>query len=422
MVDKLSWTETRLKFIANTGSGTTPDSKTTEYYKNGNLNWIQSGDLYNRIFINNVSKKITELAAQECRLKYYSAPFVVVAMYGASIGNVSISLIDSYTNQACCVILPKVKTDIKFLYYAITVGKANLLVESIGGSQPNISQEKINNLKILLPPIEEQQQIVSYLDARCSKIDGAVAQRKAIIEKLKEYKSAVITKAVTKGLNPEAEMKDSGIEWIGQIPELATVSRMKFEANIILGKMVQPQQKTDDETLERYLCSANIKWEGVDTSVEKQMWFSDFEKELYRLQKGDILVTEGGSIGVSCVYNNEFVPCYFQNSVMCVRAIPSKSTSRFLYYWMHFAVSSGYVESVCNRATITHYPKMKLSNTPIISYPLDVQEAIVDYLDSQCAKIDEAIERQEQAVAKLEEYRKSIIYHAVTGKIDCRDI
>lgn len=118
-------------------------------------------------------------------------------MYGASIGNISISLIDSYTNQACCVLLPKVDVNIKFLYYAISVAKTDLLAEAIGGSQPNISQDKINNLKIPLPPVNEQQEIAYYLDSQCAKIDEAIAKQEQAVTKLEEYRKSIIYYAVT---------------------------------------------------------------------------------------------------------------------------------------------------------------------------------------------------------------------------------
>lgn len=191
------WEVTRLKFVAYTGSGTTPNSKTNEYYEKGTFNWIQSGDLYNNVFIDCVSKQITEKAIQECNLKYYFAPFIVVAMYGASIGNVSISRIDSCTNQACCVVLPKNKNNIKFLYYVISLAKVKLLVDSIGGTQPNISQEKIRNINIPLPLIKEQENIADYLDSQCTKIDEAVARQEQAIAKLEEYRESLIYHAVT---------------------------------------------------------------------------------------------------------------------------------------------------------------------------------------------------------------------------------
>ena len=191
------WIVKRIKFIANTGSGTTPNSKTSEYYENGALNWIQSGDLYNKVYIDSVSKKITELATKECRLTYYQAPFIVIAMYGASIGNVSISLIDGYTNQACCVVIPKYCDNIKFLYYILSVAKTNLIAGSMGGTQPNISQEKIRELRIPIPQIQEQQQIVDYLDSQCAKIDEAIEKQEQAVAKLEEYRKSIIYYAVT---------------------------------------------------------------------------------------------------------------------------------------------------------------------------------------------------------------------------------
>lgn len=208
------------------------------------------------------------------------------------------------------------------------------------------------------------------------------------------------------------ELTDSGCPWIGKIPVNWNNSKIKFEYEVTLGKMVQPKQEHANDTLENYLCAANIKWDGIDESVHKQMWLSEKEKEQYLLHKGDILVTEGGSIGVSSVYNGEFEPCYFQNSANRLRSKKGNNT-KFGYYWMNVVVNGGYIDSVCNKATISHYTKDKLSETPILAIPISEQNAIVTYLDEKCAAIDESIQKRKEIIEKLQEYRKAVITQAV---------
>ena len=213
------------------------------------------------------------------------------------------------------------------------------------------------------------------------------------------------------------QMKDSGIEWIGQIPEEWHVSKIKNVYIVILGKMLSPSQTQKDQTLENYLCAANIKWSGVDTSIQKQMWFSESDKAEYKLHEGDILIMEGGLAGTSCKYRGEMAPCFIQNSVHCCRA-KSNYSNQFLYYWMNVVYNSKYIENICNKATIQHYTKEKVMNTPFLICSSLEQEKIVSYLDRKCAQIDAIIAKQQQIIEKLKEYKLSVITEAVTKGLD----
>lgn len=145
------------------GSGTTPTTGVNRYY-DGDINWIQSGDLYQTIYINKTAKKVSADAINECSaLSIYKSPFIVVAMYGASIGNVAISNISACVNQACCILIPNDDITIQYLYYWLVHCKDNFISQSAGGTQPNISQVKIREQLSLCPPHEEQDHIVAYL-------------------------------------------------------------------------------------------------------------------------------------------------------------------------------------------------------------------------------------------------------------------
>lgn len=269
--------------------------------------------------------------------------------------------------------------------------------------------------KIPLPNHKEQTQIANYLDKKCSKIDETIEKQKQVIEKLKDYKQSVITEAVTKGLNPNVKMKDSGIEWIGEIPEHWKIGKVSYLYNVQLGKMLQPKQREESDTLEYYMCSANITWSGIKLDVLKQMWFSETEKENYLLKDGDLLVTEGGDVGVSCLWKNEIENCYIQNAVHRVRA-KDNSDVKYLYYWLTVLKSTGYIDLICNKATIAHYTKEKLCGSLMIIPTKAEQESIVEYLDNKCSKIDKVITQKESLIEKLTEYKKSLIYECVTGK------
>ncbi|MDM1720206.1 restriction endonuclease subunit S, partial [Acinetobacter towneri] len=144
--------------------------------------------------------------------------------------------IESTTNQACCV-MPYSKVIFnKYLFYWLLAFKEEIIQLSSGGGQPNISQEKVSSLKVSCPTFSEQQTIAQFLDYETAKIDALIAKQEQLIELLKEKRQAVISHAVTKGLNPDAPMKDSGVEWLGQVPEHWILGRLKNVLRIRNGK------------------------------------------------------------------------------------------------------------------------------------------------------------------------------------------
>ena len=213
------------------------------------------------------------------------------------------------------------------------------------------------------------------------------------------------------------QMKPSGIDWIGDIPNNWETSRIKYHYQISLGKMLQPIQENSTDTLEHYMCSANITWAGVDTSILKQMWFSPAEKKQYRLLDGDLLVSEGGDVAVSCIWRNELDECYLQNAGHRVRQ-NALSDNRFIYYWLFFLKNYGIVDLICNKATIAHFTKEKFGELPICIMSIDEQVAIADFLDKECAQIDSIAADLEKQIALLQQYKKSLITETVTKGLD----
>lgn len=190
------WSKNKIiRLFSIIGSGTTPKSSKEDNY-NGSINWIQSGDI-NGGDIEICKNTISYTAFKEYpALKIYQAPFIIVAMYGASVGNISISQIDGCVNQACCV-MNETKQNFKYLFYAMNSVKKYLIYRAEGGGQPNISQDKIKNTWLPIPPLSEQQAIADYLNQKCSEIDKLISIKQQKIEKLKEYKKSLIFECVT---------------------------------------------------------------------------------------------------------------------------------------------------------------------------------------------------------------------------------
>lgn len=334
-------------------------------------------------------------------------------------GSCGISPLDGSVSLIMTVLKPRNNMDNKYYNYVFRSERFSDEFYKWGhGIVDDLWSTKWEDMKRIFIPFpnkEEQELISDYLDEKVQEIDNIISKTHKIIEEYKKYKQSVITEAVTKGLNPNVEMKDSEIEWIGEIPKDWILTITKHTYNVTLGKMICNEPKDDSYTYENYLCSQNIKWEGIQTSDIKKMWFSKNEKERYLLQYGDILVTEGGSIGVSSVYKNEFYPCYIQNAVHKVSG-KKNSLNKFFYYWMTLVESCGYLDLICNKATIAHYTKEKLQNTPILKVPLKEQAGIVNYLDKKCTEIDNLITKKQELITQLETYKKSLIYECVTGK------
>ncbi len=209
------------------------------------------------------------------------------------------------------------------------------------------------------------------------------------------------------------EMKDSGVEWIGEIPNGWEISRVSYFFDIQLGKMLQPTQDKEDETLEEYLCSINVSNNEITQSDLKTMWFSPKEKQNYSIKQGDLIVVEGGDVAASAIVKTLVENLYFQNALHRVRSSASFDV-RYLHYLLITAKASGQIDLLCNKATISHFSKEKFKALEFIVNSSKEQHRIADYLDAKCTQIDRAIARQQEVIDKLKEYKLSVITEAVT--------
>lgn len=182
------------------GSGTTPSSGSIDFYNNGNIPWLNSGDLYgDKPVIKKTAKHITELALNSfSTLKLYNADSIAIAMYGASVGNISIVPFEFCCNQACCVFSKPIKNlSLKYVYYNVIAGKKDLIEQAKGGGQPNINQDILRQFRLPFPPLHEQEHIVDYLTDQCAIIDDLIANINKTISFLQEYRTRLVADVVT---------------------------------------------------------------------------------------------------------------------------------------------------------------------------------------------------------------------------------
>ena len=286
-----------------------------------------------------------------------------------------------------------------------------------GGIRPgqwDLSIENLQNIPILIPPYDNQCRIVSYLERKCSQIDDIIARQQEVIEKLKAYKLSVITEAVTKGLNPDARMKDSGVEWIGEIPEHWSIVPLTKQLESIVDYRGKTPEKVDDGIF--LVTARNIKNGMIDYSISSEYVKAEDYDEIMRRgipQIGDVLFTTEAPLGQ--VANVD------RTDIALAQRIIKFSTKKhldsyFLKYWIMSIGFQNFLMTLSTGSTAVGIKASKLFMLPVPLAPMQEQNQIVTYLDKKCKRIESVIDRKQALVGKFTDYKKSLIYEVVTGK------
>lgn len=277
--------------------------------------------------------------------------------------------------------------------------------------------QEMKNISVVVPSLEIQQQIANYLDKKCSEIDSLMALQEQMIAQLTDYKQSIITEAVTKGLNPDAEFVPSGIDWIGDVPKGWKVVRL----SLLTTKIGSGSTPTGGATVYvnegvKFLRSQNVYFEGLDlTDVAHITDEIDEEMKGTRVNVGDVLLNiTGGSIG-RCYYVDETLGRANVNQhVSIIR--PCKIETKFLKYYLQSFMGQHQVSLLQSGGNREGLSAAALSNFKILLPSQDEQQVIASYLDTKCSEIDSLIALKRQKTETLKEYKKSVIYEAVTGK------
>ena len=378
-----------------------------------------------RINFENIRGYISQEYYEECCKKYIpQKEDIYMIKSGATTGKIAIvDTDDVFTIWSPLAVFRcnKERCISRFLFYTLQSDYYQKQLESKWsfGTQQNIGMRTLERLLICYPAVPEQERIVDYLDAKCAAIDALIAAKEKTNALLKERRQSIIYEAVTKGLNPDAPMKDSGIEWIGQIPERWSVWRMKHLASEPLqyGANATGVEFRDD--IPRYVRITDISADRKLCYEGKQSLETDIAQD-YMLDDGDILFARSGATsGKSFYYESEYGPCCFAGYLIKLRTDKSKALSKFLYYYTLTQAYENWTQQIFIQATIQNISADKYNNLWFaIPETLEEQAYIVAYLDQRCSEMDALITANEKTIKKLKEYRQSIIYEAVTGKIE----
>ena len=273
---------------------------------------------------------------------------------------------------------------------------------------------KIAELPYILPTIAEQNKIVQAIDDNTEKVDLLIANVQAQIEKLKAYKQSLITEVVTKGLDPNAPMKESGVEWIGMIPEHWRLVATKYLFSILSGATPKSEVFENWDGDIAWITPADYKTDDVYVSGGRrnlsELGFQTCSTSL--IPKNSIIFSKRAPIGAVAINTNEL--CTNQGCLSCVNKDDGKIDSKYFYYTM--SVATEQYELLGSGTTFKEISASNFENFLLMWPPITEQKAMVEYLDGKCSRIGRLISIKEAKITKLEQYKKSLIYEYVTGK------
>jgi type I restriction enzyme, S subunit len=324
--------------------------------------------------------------------------------------------IDILLNQRCCKVQDVKGINRRFIYYTLPFDLKIINDLTYYTTVKHLSVDDIKNIHCVIPPIDEQEQIVKYLDEKTSQVDGLISITEKKIELLKQKRTSLINEVVTKGLNKDVELKDSGVEWIGEIPSHWDVKRIKHLTEVSVGLVINPSTYFDDEGTIPIITGKNVTINGMD--LRNVDYITVSSNELLRqtqIYTGDVVSMRVGYPGRSCVVSER------DNGINCCSLIitrrSEKINSFFLNYLLNTTIGKVQVEltqggmgqQVVNLGSWKEF---------LLPYPnISEQEQIVEYIDTHTTEIDKLVSIEKRRIETLKEYRQSLISEVVTGKI-----
>lgn len=414
------WGYTKLKFGFNIYSGATPKSDNVDYW-DGDIIWITPADYKtNDKFIYEGQRSITKEGYMSCNTQIVPQGSIIFSKR-APIGSVAIAGNDLCTNQGCLSCVP-IGMDSIFYYYSLSVYTEVFDLFGAGATFKEISAKVFANFKMPTPPLSEQQAIAAYLDVKCGDIDKAIATQQKRIALLQELRQSIITHAVTRGINPNVPLKDSGVEWIGMVPKHWEVKKMKLVCKVItdfvasgsfadLKKNVEYIDSPDYAMLVRTadLSNKNTGIQRVYVSKSSYNFLSNSN-----LFGGEIILPNIGSIGDVYMVPNDL----YEKMTLGPNSIMVKTHYCDMYFFYYFA-------SLCGRKSLEllglsavqgKFNKTDLRQLRVPVPPLIEQQKITTYIEQHTAPIYQAILIAEHQISLLQELKQSIITEVVTGK------
>lgn len=327
----------------------------------------------------------------------------------------------AWLNQHIFRVLPSKEADKRFLYHLLRHVAPKLAdFDAHGSTMRHIKKESLKE-RIFVPSLSTQVAIAAHLDRETARIDALITKKTRFIELLREKRQALITHAVTKGLDPNVPMKDSGVEWLGEVPEHWAVCKLSFRYAVELGKMLD-EKRIDGKNLMPYLRNQDVQWDAINTQNLPEMDIYPSELSRYTVCAGDLLVCEGGDVGRAAIWRGNGDETGFQKALHRLRPRSARTdTAEFFFFSLMTAKVRGVFEESDAKATIAHLPAEKFRQYRFAFPPQSEQYQISAYLREQTARLDTLMEKTTRSIDLIKERRSALITAAVTGLIDLRE-
>ena len=411
------WNNLRLRFVCEFRNGYTPSKANPEFWVDGTIPWYRMEDIRDSgRKLNEAKQYVTKDAIKGGGL-FEAGSFILATT--ATIGEHAVLIVDSLANQRFTNL--KIRKSLSgsllrdyFFYYLFVIDdycKATTKTSTF----PAVSMELLKNSHVVFPLVQEQQAIVDYLDKKCSEIDNVISAQQKRIALLQELKQSVITHAVTKGLNPNVEMKDSGVEWIGKIPASWDVVHLKRILRERMQYGANEPAESDDTTYPRYIRITDITANG-ELRPETFKSLEPSKAKDYLLDKGDVLFARSGAtVGKTFLFNADIKACY-AGYLIKASCDKRRMLPEYLYYYTQSGAYECWKNSVFIQSTIQNIgaDKYQMMYIPVPSK--DEQKQIVEYTMRKSQMFDAAISKAQHQVELLQEYKQSLITEVVTGK------
>lgn len=347
---------------------------------------------------------------------------IIVNKLLAWMGAIGISKYDGVTSPAYDVLRARIKIDPDYYNYIFRGEKIRHELKryskGIMDMRLRLYFDQFGQIFLPLPPLPEQTAIANFLDKKTAEIKEFIALKEKTIELLKERKMAIINQAVTKGLDPTVEMKDSGIEWLGEIPKHWEVKKLKYLLNDKLKYGANESAELENTEFPRYIRITDF---GNDGKLKDDTFKSLIPKiaKDYLLNEGDILFARsGGTVGKTFHFTNYRGSACFAGYLIKASADEKKILSKYLYNYTKSGIYEKWKESIFNQATIQNIGADKY-NQLIITLPnINEQKFINSYIENVVSEIDKLIDSVLNEISIIKEYQQSLISEVVTGKVD----
>ena len=416
------WEVVKLKKIAKIQTGNTPSKviDDVKYYCNKDENdgflWVKPNDLNGFKFITDSTEKLTKEGKEVARIAPENS--ILVCCIG-SIGKFGIINSEVAFNQQINCVTFSSEIFFKYGVYLIASSESQHWLYSNGNVVKILNNEGQGKIIYPIPPLEEQEKIANYLDKKVSDIDLIIEKTKATIEDYKKYKQSIITEAVTKGINPNVEMKDSGVEWIGEIPKHWGNRRLRFLGSCQNGISKSAEYFGKGFPFISYgdVYKNFILPENPISLVES----NEKDRELYSVKYGDVFFTRTSEtieeIGFTSTCLKTVEDAVFAGFIIRFRPYNLKELSPyFSKYYFRSNIHRKFFVKEMNLVTRASLSQELLKKLIVLLPPLEEQNQIAEYLDKRTFEIDTLITKKEALIVELEEYKKSLIYECVTGK------